>query len=64
MATPIRPPRPKIRRAQLNRRQPVVGIDALALMLEIDLSLGHRNHFRRRLHRALEDARAQGAKRA
>ena len=45
---------------RLARRHPPVSLDDLALMLEIDLALGQRRDFERRLRRALEEARRQG----
>ncbi len=57
MANRSRPQRREIKRLRLSRRQPAVSIRDLALMLEIDLSLGRRSDFRRRLQRALHAAR-------
>ncbi len=52
----------KIRYVQLHRRQPIVSIEDLALMLEVDLSFGRRDDFRRRLQKALDSAHQQGLK--
>lgn len=60
MAACFRPPRPKVRRVRLNRRQPDVSVDDLALMLQIDVELGHAGNFRRRLQKALDNAYLRG----
>jgi hypothetical protein len=57
---PFRPQPPRIRRLRLRGRQAAIGFNDFALMLEIDLALGRRDKFRRRLQRALNDAQRQG----
>lgn len=53
-------PKPCIHRITLRAGQPPVSLDDLALMLEIDLALGRKLDFNRRLRRALGDAWRQG----
>jgi len=46
----------KVSQVRINKRQPLINIADLALMLEIDLLMGNRADFIKRLQKALDSA--------